>query len=106
MRTLTVELKSGISAGGFKVIIKDGDIELCKEDYSYGYNVSWSDKWADEKKPYVSDLLTGLVKAYQIDKIVITRGMNVFARKPVDDTKVMDFKTKYIDGHEELEKLC
>lgn len=92
---MTIVVKSGINADGFKVLITDDDDQLVYEqEYSFGYNVSYDRRWADESKPYVNDIINDLCIEYNIDKqnIQYQKGINVFKGNEVSDDVIDKFK--------------
>lgn len=101
---LNIRLESRISTNGFKTsVTKDG--ETSEETlWSYGYNCSYSRCFADNRKPYVADVLQKLIDENQISSVNVTAGQNVFAGKQVSEKDVEVFKSKYCSGlkfHEE-----
>ena len=99
-RTMTIQIQSGISADGFRVIITDdltGEI-VHKGDYAYGYVVSYDKRWASPTAPYVTDLVEDLIDTYDVSSIQVTAGKNYFKNQEVLDKKVTAFKDQYLKG--------
>lgn len=93
MNELLIKLKSGISADGFTVEIPG----KFKEDFAYGYNVSYSRKFATQDKPYISDLIISLMKEYGIkpENVNVLSGDNTFSGNSISMDKVKEFEDKY-----------
>lgn len=92
---LTVKVRSGMSADGFEATVTNGDDVLFEKRYDYGYNCSWNKDSADERTPYVSDVLQSLIDEYQAGEFSVEAGRNVFAGKDVRPEKVEEFKNDY-----------
>lgn len=107
---LFIRTESGISADGFDVEIYEIDEsntqnKICRETYRYGYNASYDKSWANEEKPFTSDILIELVNKYNIDKITIGAGTYVFSGKSMTEDDCKDFVKKYIQPNNILSKL-
>ena len=97
---LVIEVKSGISADGFNCTIYDSTGEVVyKHEYMYGYNASYNKAWADEKAPYVTDIINDLCVKYSIDKnnIEIIAGRNIFKGANVSTDYIERFKQNYLN---------
>ena len=93
---LSVILKSGINSNGFRtVVMDDAEAVIAENDWSYGYNCSWSKKFASEERPHVSDVLQNLIDQYQVDTFEVESGKNVFAGNDVSSDRVEEFKKDY-----------
>lgn len=121
---MVINVHAGINSDGFIITILDPDgKKIYDQRYDYGYNASYSREIADYSrkdhedaikykwsspnyyhayKPYVTDIINDLCSQYNVDKsnIEVTNGQNVFAGKPVDDEKVNDFKSQYLESCE------
>lgn len=104
MNILNVKLESRISTNGFRTsITRDGETSESLF-WSYGYNCSYSRYFADNRKPYVADVLQKLIDENQIGSVNVSAGQNVFAGKQVSEKDVENFKDKYcseLKFHEE-----
>ena len=94
MNSMIIQLHSGISASGFTIEIP----KQFKERFDYGYNVSYDRKFADNKKPYVSDLIFNLMKQYKIEPedVTVVTGNNTFKGTAVSTDRVADFENSYL----------
>lgn len=95
---LDVKVSTGLNADGFDAVVRDGDNVVYQESYRYGYNCSYASDFANEDKPYVTDVLQELIDRYQVDKLSVGAGRNTFAEKGVSEVKVEEFKAKYCQG--------
>ena len=89
---MKIILNSGISADGFIIEIED----QFKENYSYGYNASYKETWADDNKPFVSDIIFELMKEYQIEpeNVKVINGKNTF-KEDKNSANLDDFINNY-----------
>lgn len=97
--SIEVEVKSGINGDGFKVIVKDADGHIIEqEDFSYGYNASYSRIWADKDKPFVTDIINSYLSKYNLSKddLILTKGKNTFKDKDISDEVIARFRSKYL----------
>lgn len=104
MNVLNIKVGAGISANGFETSITKDDRISEQETWSYGYNCSYSRYFADNRKPYVADVLQKLIDENQIGSVNVTSGQNVFAGKQISEKDVENFKYKYcreLKFHEE-----
>lgn len=92
---MTVTIRSGLGSDGFDVKIMQDNEMIATEKYNYGYNCSYDKRWADEKAPYVEDILQDLIDKHQVGGMDVEAGKNVFAGKDVTSSKVQEFKDKY-----------
>lgn len=107
---LFIRTESGYSADGFDVEIyendeSNGQTMIFTERYRYGYNASYDKSWANEQKPFTSDILVELVNKYNIDKITIGTGTYVFSGKPMTEDDGKKFVKDYIRPNNILSKL-
>ena len=108
---LFIRTESGISADGFDVeIYENNDNEpkptkIFRACYRYGYNASYEKSWANEEKPFTSDILVDLVNKYNIDKITIGAGTFVFSGESMTEDDCKDFVKTYIQPNNILSKL-
>jgi len=96
---LDIYLNSSINADGFIVEIRDTENKVIyKEKYSYGYNASYDKDFANNEKPFVTDIIKNICKQYDIPKenIAVSTGKNKFNGENVNDSKVNEFKTNYL----------
>lgn len=97
---MIITVSSGLNADGFDIMVVDNDLEkLFKNSYSYGYNASWKQSWADNDKPYVTDIIKDLCDRYSVprENIEVTSGKNVFTGSDINDKAVDRFIKNYID---------
>lgn len=100
---MTIKLQRGINADGFIIYIKDFEgNEVFKQEYSYGYNASYDKRIASPKQPYVTDIIRGLISKYNVDRIEVTKGKNVFKGTDVDNEYIIRFKKNYLSEFERL----
>lgn len=73
---MQIILNSGISADGFTIKIEDA----FNHTFRYGYDASYKACFANDNKPFVSDIIFELMKEYKIspDNVKVVRGTNVF----------------------------
>lgn len=95
---LDIKVSTGLNADGFDAVVRDGDNVVHQESYRYGHNCSYAPDFANEDKPYVTDVLQGLIDRYQVDELSVGAGRNTFAEKGVSEAKVEEFKAKYCQG--------
>lgn len=101
---LNIKLESRISTNGFRTSITRNGETSESLFWSYGYNCSYSRYFADNRKPYVADVLQKLIDENQIGSVNVSAGQNVFAGKQVGEKDVENFKDKYcskLKFHEE-----
>lgn len=104
MNILNIKLESRISTNGFRTSITRNGETSESLFWSYGYNCSYSRYFADNRKPYVADVLQKLIDENQIGSVNVSAGQNVFAGKQVGEKDVENFKDKYcskLKFHEE-----
>lgn len=102
MNKLVVTVMSGLSADGFDACVKDeNDNVLEKDSYRYGYNASYSQDFASEKQPFVTDILSSLEKKYGCSQIIVESGKNVFTGTKIVPKDVVDFIQKYVNPMED-----
>lgn len=94
---LNIIVKSGVNADGFETVIKNGDNIVSRQSYAYGYDCSYDRMFANDQKPYVTDVLQGLVDQYQVDEVSVTAGQNKFADKDMPLRRIQDFKERYCE---------
>lgn len=92
---LTVKVISGISSDGFETVVTKGDNTIYERRYNYGYSCSYDKTFAEERTPYVSDVLQSLIDEYQVNDFSVEAGKNVFAGKDVRSETVENFKNEY-----------
>ncbi len=98
MKQMFIKVMSGISADGFEIEIKEGLASLFAEQYRYGYNASFNRSWADEKKPFTTEIVAALMTEYGVARkdIIVSQGKNVFRGDLVDADRVTDFENNYL----------
>lgn len=97
---MIITVGSSLNADGFDIVIIDQDMKkLFKNSYHYGYNASWKKTWADNDKPYVTNIIKDLCDRYGVtkDNIEVTAGKNVFTGSNVNDKAVDRFIKNYIE---------
>ena len=97
---MIITVGSSLNADGFDIMIVDKDLEkLFKNSYHYGYNASWKQSWADNDKPYVTDIIKDLCDRYSVprENIEVTSGKNVFTGSDINNKAVDRFIKNYID---------
>nr|DAP55488.1 MAG TPA: hypothetical protein [Caudoviricetes sp.] len=100
---MTIKLQRGINADGFIIYIKDFEgNEVFKQEYSYGYNASYDKRFASPQVPYVTDIIRGLISKYNVNRIEVTKGKNVFKGTDVDNEYIIRFKKNYLSEFEKL----
>lgn len=100
---MTIKLQRGIKADGFIISIKDTEgNEVFKQEYSYGVNASYDERMANAQAPYTTDILRDLVSTYNVNRIEVTKGKNIFKGTDVDDKYVTNFKKDYLSEFEGL----
>lgn len=100
---MIIKLRSGITADGFILSIKDSEgNKLFKREYSYGYNASYNKRIASPRKPYVTDIIRGLISTYNVNHIEVTKGKNIYKGTLVDDEDIIRFKKNYLSEFERL----
>lgn len=95
---LNVIVGSGISADGFDTVIQDGDDIIQKDSWSYGYNCSYDRAFAENRKPYVTDVLQDLIDRHHVDEFDVSAGMNRFQDKAVPTERAEEFRSRYCGG--------
>ena len=107
---LFIRTESGLNADGFDVEVYENDDsntqnKIFTERYRYGYNASYKKDFAEEYKPFTTDILVELANKYNIDKITVGAGTYVFSGKPMTEDDCKDFVKKYIQPNNMLSKL-
>ena len=90
-----ITVRSGVNSDGFIVTITDKDgKEIFKQRYDYGYNASYKRSFADDKAPFVADIISELCAKYNISKndINYKSGENVFKGSTISDKYITNFK--------------
>ena len=64
---MEIILESGISSDGFKIKIEND----FNHTYRYGYDASYDTKFANDSKPYVSDIIFELI--FKLGKLINTK---------------------------------
>lgn len=119
MIEMKITVEESLNCDGIRVaIIKyakwvDDNGILYEKDYWYGGNASYEKRNADEKCPYIGDIIKELYNEYEPDIIKVEPGKNVFRGKPVDNKTVLKFCKNNLEGlkvnitlnYEDLEKL-
>lgn len=104
---MTITIGSGVNADGcsIKVLDKNGNT-VHDEEYRYGYNASYSRKWASfyPDKPFIGDIVNDLCKKYSINRedIDYRKGKNLFKNTDATDDQVSGF-IKMLDESKEIE---
>jgi len=92
---MVITVRSGVNSDGFIVTITDKEgKEVFKQRYDYGYNASYKRSFADDKAPFVADIISELCAKYNISKndIDYKSGENVFKGSNVSDKDINNFK--------------
>lgn len=91
---MEIILESGISSDGFKIKIEND----FNHTYRYGYDASYDTKFANDSKPYVSDIIFELMKEYEISPsdVKIINGHNTFKGEENTDN-IEEFREKYCE---------
>lgn len=92
--TMQIILESGISSDGFTIKIENE----FNHSYRYGYDASYDVKFANDSKPFVSDIIFELMKEYDIspNNVKVINGRNTF--KDGENTSNIDeFIEKYCE---------
>lgn len=106
MITMCVISNSGVNADGFNVKIQDEtETKIFEGQYRYGYNVSYSKEFANNEKPFITDILVDLVNKNNVEKIIVTAGKYIFSGKPISDKDVEKFVKDYIEPNAQLVEL-
>lgn len=92
---LNIIVKSGINTDGFETVVTNGEDIVDRRSYAYGYDCSYDKMFADKQKPYVTDVLQGLIDQHHIDEVSVEAGQNKFMDRGVPFQKVRDFKERY-----------
>ena len=108
MRQLTVSPYSGISGDGFTVAVTElvslnpnlSKKTIFTKKYAYGYDASYDKAFADDRKPYVSDIIMKLVEEYDVNAIDVVAGDNTYQGTKVSEKDVTDFVHEYIEDTE------
>ncbi len=69
---------AGIGSDGMEITIVTDKVELFHDEYYYGYNASYSEVWADEKKPFINDIIADLKKEYGVTEEQFVEGRHIF----------------------------
>lgn len=95
MDKLIITIDSGISADGFSIEVPG----KFNETYSYGYNASWKRAFAEECKPYTSDIIAKIMNDYNIslENVFIVCGDNTFTQNKVSQVRVEYFINTYLN---------
>lgn len=104
---MVITVRSGVNSDGFIVTITDKDgKEVFKQRYDYGYNASYKRSFADDKAPFVADIISELCAKYNISKndIDYKSGENVFKGSNVSDKDVNNFKAMLDESLNEAEE--
>jgi len=120
MISMIVMPLSSINADGFSVVIKDEDKNLFNKNYYYGWEASYSRRFAEMahedvvnakkygwtspyvEKPFVSDILTELSTKYKVEQIYVSAGKNALTDTLVSNETVRKFIEEYIAPIDEL----
>ncbi len=93
---LRVIVKSGINNDGFDTIIEDNGRTVDEQSWNYDRNCTCDKQFARfEDKPYVTDVLQGLIDKYNVGELSIEAGKNIFAHKDIAPDMVEAFKNNY-----------
>lgn len=100
---MTIRVASGLNADGCDIVVTDAEGNILhKGEYSYGYNASYSKKWAElyPEKPFMKDIIDDLCARYGIDKsaIVFKAGKNVFSGSDVSDAAIVEFRNNFVES--------
>ena len=89
---MEIILDSGISADGFTIKIENE----YNHTYRYGYDASYSNAFANDSKPFVSEIIFELMKEYDIspDNVKVINGYNTFKEGKNEDN-IEEFIDKY-----------
>ena len=105
---IKIYINSGISGDGFTIAVEDSNHNIIdKKSYHYGYNASYDKRFADSKKPYVTDIINDWCDKYNqnIQDVQIIPGTNTFKGDAVSSRSVDEFKNKYLSEDYSDEKL-
>lgn len=96
---LYIEVMSGVNADGFTAIVKDSisGEEIFRQTYYYGYDASYDRRWANSRKPYVTDIINDLKSRYNVSNVEVTAGKNLFRGDSMSSDSVEKFKNKYLN---------
>lgn len=95
MNKLTIAVNSGISGDGFTTRVTKSGRLIYEKNWNYGYSCSCDRKFADERHPYVGDVLQGIIDKYQVNKFSVDVGRNVFRGTDESMERVADFKHRH-----------
>lgn len=121
--TMTVIIQSNANSDGFRIIIEDTErnIVLFNKECCYGYNASYTreqalhaeiqamdarkygwDSYYYKEKPYTTDIICNIAKAFEIDidDIIIKPGRNAFTDTTLPSKEVELFKNTYLTKEE------
>ena len=89
---MQIILESGISADGFTIKIENE----FNHTYRYGYDASYNPSFANDSKPFVSEIIFELMKKYDIspDSVKVINGYNTFKEGKNEDN-IEEFTDKY-----------
>lgn len=92
---ILVKPTSNICGDGFDITALINDIVIFENHYHYGYNVSYSKRFADEQCPYVTDILKDICRRenLKLTDIEVVDGYNSFNGKIISKEK---FYEKYL----------
>lgn len=98
MRLLTWTVNHGLISDYFTVKIEDIDTHevIYTGRYDSGLNVSYNRILANKEKPFVADVISSLVKKYNVTGTVGAPGIDAFTGLPVTKKDVDDFLYKYV----------
>lgn len=91
---MEIILESSISADGFTIKIENE----FNHTYRYGYDASYDIHFANDSKPFVSDIIFELMKEYEIspNDVKIINGYNTFKDGETTDS-ADEFREKYCE---------
>ena len=99
---LVISIGSKVNADGFEATVFYGRDQIqFNQQYSYGYNASYSPSLSNSSKPYTTDIIVDICNEYKINRsnIFVTAGQNVFTGRPVENVAVLKFKQEYLSDY-------
>ena len=107
MNIMCIVPQSHVSADGFDIRIEDdlSDNIIFSQSYIYGYTASFNINFANDDKPFVTDIIVHLVNNYNVSKIYVTAGKFVFSGKTMSSEDTNRFIRKYIKTNSFIYKL-
>ena len=109
--TITVTPISRISTDGFQVVVTNGEEEVEKKEYLYGWTASYSRKFADSGKPFTGDIIKKYCNKYNVptSEIKFIKGTNTFTGKEISDDAFNSVKNSinemyWFDDKEKMSK--